>query len=485
MGAGRMIQWLSIAGLDAVGRLAIQIIATAVLARLLVPEAFGVAALVTSVIGLIAMIAGGVPFEEALVQRRGLKRGHFQSALAVSFLASAVFTLLIFLFAGHIGDAFDAPEIGPLMMASSSVLFASAVFVMLVAYARRRRRFNDIAQANIAGHGIGAAVGVALALAGAGVWAIVAIRIVQPFVSAAVLVLRLKIFFLPRFQRDRFREIFAFARITLLERFIENGNYLLFNYAVGAMFGLAALGHLNMAMRIIEPIRGAFNSIAHNLAYPSLMGASREPGRLGPAANDATLVTTTLAAPAFLGIAAVSPTLIPILAGPGWEDAVTISILIACGCALMGSVQMVYTSTQVIGRPDVNLMRRLVGLSSAMLALIAAAPLGALAAGVARMMGDVAEALWSTGRPRRRIGAALPDFAAAAGPSTLAAVCMGLFVFWLGGWPTAEEASLLALLGLVAAGAVSYAVFLALLAPRHLRAALSWARLPTPGSLTP
>lgn len=472
--ARRMMGWLGLAGADAVGRLLMQIAATAVLARMLGAEAFGAAAIVFSTVALAATIAGGVPFEEALVHRRGVKRGHFQSALAASLVAALGVVALVLLFGDALGGVFGIDDGRLLLLGGCALLFANAFSVVLIAFARRRRRFAAVAQASLASNAFGCVAAVAIAVLGGGVWALIALRVLQVFANAALLAIMLGVFFMPAWRPERFREIAGFASISLGERFVENANYLVFNYAVGALFGLGALGQLNMAMRIVEPLRGAFLGISHNLAYPGLMRAARSGRPMSDAVAEATMAATLLAAPVFLGLAAVSPTLIPLLAGPGWEDAVLIAIMLAAGGSITTTVQMLYTSSQVLGRPDLNLKRRLVGLASLAAVLAAAQPFGAAAAGVARVGGDAAEALWSATASRRLAGQNWAELFQAMGPPWLAAAAMAVIVGWLGGGIAPRDASFVDLIGLVAAGGALYVGLIVVFSRRHFRAALGW-----------
>ncbi|MCG8441222.1 MAG: oligosaccharide flippase family protein [Caulobacterales bacterium] len=476
MTSGRMLSWLGGAGADAVGRLFIQVVVTAVLARLIAPESFGLAALALATIALAATIAGGIPFEEALVRQAGLRRGHLQSALAVSFALAALFTVLVFFLGGAIGAAFGAPGFALLLLATCSWLFAHAVTVILTAWARRRRRFNTIAQASLIAHVIGGVAGVMLGFAGADVWAIVGFRLVIAYANAAVLSVLLGLLILPILNRERLRELSSFARISLAERFTENANYLVFNYAVGAMFGLSALGQFNMAMRIVEPIRGAIGSMSHNLAYPSLMRAARTPGAMEGGVSDAMLWTSLLATPTFLGVASVSPLLVPLLAGPGWDQAVAIAVFLAVGSAIMTSVQALYTATHVVGRPEINLARRIIGVASMVAALFAAAPLATLGPGLARVAGDGAEGLWSVIVSGRLLRVRMSAVWRAAGPPWLSAIAMALAVTWLSRAASNAMPPALLIMMAVAAGGAVYLGLIALVAPRHAGAVRAWIR---------
>lgn len=474
----RTAGWVGVAGLEAAGRLLIQVGVTAALARMLSPDDFGLSAMVLSAAAILAVVAGGMPFEEALAQRKVARRAHFETALGVSWAAGAGGVLLALALGGPIGAAFDAPDFAGLLAVACALAFAHAPWSILTALARRRRRFNDVAVASLLGHLLGAAAALAIGLAGGGVWALVCFRIVVVFGSAAALSSRLGVVLTPRWSQRRLREIAAFSRVSLGERLIENATYLLFNYAVGAFFGLQALGHLNMALRIVEPLRGAVVGISHNIAFPFLRSAVAQPAALAGRTLDAMQITTLAAAPAFLGLGAVSPILIPLMAGPGWSEAVVTAGLLAMGSSLMTPTQIALTATNALGEPRHNLARRAIGLGVTAVALALAAPLGPLAAGAARLAGDAAEAAWALRVAHRRLGASSSALARRIGlPWALAAAMAGCVLTSV----TAAEGRLppaAALALAVALGATLYAAASALLVPQAAAALRGWRARP-------
>src|SRR5256885_3779406 len=85
----RIVGWLGWAGAEAVGRLALLTGGTALFSRLLSPRDFGITALALTFVAVGAVFVG-MPFEEALAQRKRLRRIHLQAALGVSLAIGAL-----------------------------------------------------------------------------------------------------------------------------------------------------------------------------------------------------------------------------------------------------------------------------------------------------------------------------------------------------------------------------------------------------------
>lgn len=466
---GRLAGWIGVAAVDAVGRLLLQIATTVVLARWLAPEDFGTAALVLTVTA-VAAVTVGAPFEEPIAQRRVIRRRHLQVALAMSWAVAFVLFLLSLVLGPLLADAFDAPALALLLPFAMLVPMANGPFDIAKAWARRRRRFNDVAAANLAGHGAGAIAAIALATAGAGVWSIVAFRVVTLAAAALILVARLGLWLLPRWSPRHLRELRWFAGVSLAARLIDDLVYLVFNYSVGVLFGLAALGYFNMALRIVEPIRGAVIAISHNLSFAWFVQSAGDRSRLGEELVAAASYTAFFVAPAFFGIAAVAPVLITVMAGEGWREAAVIAVWLAIGSGFLLPVQLVITALNASGRPQHAVWSGVWGSIAMAIVLIAALPAQALAAGIARCAGDGVRTAYALRVAQRRLAVPWHRLLAPLAAAWGVAGAMALSVAATASLFPAHVTPALVLPALVALGMVVYALAVWLLFRDHVRA---------------
>ncbi|GLK75008.1 hypothetical protein GCM10008171_02620 [Methylopila jiangsuensis] len=456
-----MIGWIGWAGADAIGRILLLTLSTAVLSRLLEPRDFGVTALALTVVAVLSVFVGA-PFEEALAQRKRLRRSHLEAALAASWLAGLALLLLTIPGGMALGAFYDAPELGLLLPVASLAMFFSGHTDIATALARRRRRFNDVAYASLMGHVIGVSLSLALAVAGAGVWALIGVRLFVMIARAVLLQARLGALIRPRWSTARLKELSRFAGFSFLERLADNLTYLAFNTVVGAAYGVTTLGYVNMAMRLIEPIRGAIVATAHNLSFSFFARPGATPGLVAGR-------TAYLIAPVFVGLAAVTPALLPLVAGPGWESAGEIAVCLALGGALAVPARLVFTALSAAGRPEFGLASSLLGFAATLAVLVLAIPLGPPAVGFARLIGDGAQAAMALllpaavlgWPPRRRVVALAPAWALSAAMGLAAAALVAAL---------RPYGDLAAVLGAAAAGAALYVALLAVFARHTLRA---------------
>ena len=394
----RIVSWLGWAGLDAVSRLALMTGSTIVFSRLLDPRDFGVTALVLTIV-TVAAIFVGAPFEEALTQRRHLRIAHLRAALGASWLIGFVILGLSVVAGRYLARFYGEPEIAGLLPVAMSSIFFSGHSDILTALARRLRRFNEVAYATMMGHVIGVGLALCLAFMGYGLWALVAQRLLVVVARALILQGRIGYIITPSWSTAHVGELGRFAGVSFLSRLTDTLTYLAFNNIVQIFYGTAMLGQVNMAMRLIEPVRGAIIATGHNLAFTFFARAGRDVAQVRKLGDDVVSQSAYLTTPVFAGIAAVAPVLLPIVAGPGWNDAVLIAVCLSIASAIAVPAGLFFTAFSAQARPEYSLYSLVVGLAAIVLVLVGFTWLGPISVGLSRIAGDSIRALFAIGLP--------------------------------------------------------------------------------------
>ena len=470
----RILGWLGWAGADALGRLVLLTGGTALFSRVLSPRDFGVTALALTFVAVGAVFVG-MPFEEALAQRRSLRRIHLSAALGVS-LAIGVLVMAVAIALGlWLARAYGEPDIALMLPVAMISVFFTGHTAILLALARRLRRFNDVARASLIGHLFGVLASLALALCGAGAWALIASRVLIAIGVDVALQWRLGYWVLPRWSPRHVDGFGRFASVSMLERLADNLTYLLFNNVVEIFYGSTVLGLVNMAMRVVEPIRGAVAATGHNLAFSFFAPAARDPQRLGALAEQVTAQSSLIVAPMFAGLAAVTPVLLPALAGPGWDGAVGVAVCLSIGAALAAPPRLILTALSAAARPEFALAATSASLVATLAALVTLAPLGPLSVGLARVIGDAARLAVAAGVNSPAMAWSRRARLRTLAPAFLLSLAMALVVARLGqAAPLGRTLPWLALM--VAAGVGVYAMLLALFAKPFFARILALAR---------
>ncbi|WP_296516682.1 oligosaccharide flippase family protein [Rhodopseudomonas sp.] len=431
---------------------------TAVCSRLLTPRDFGIAALVLTVVALGSVMVGA-PFEEALAQRSVLRRPHLRAALTGSWLIGLVLVAASIPAGWLLARLYHEPQITTLLPVAMCSVFFSGHSDVMTGLARRLRRFSDVSAATLFGHLIGIPISVVMAMTGFGLWALIAQRLLVVIIRAAVLQWRIDIIILPQLSLKNLSGMGRYGTVTLLDRLFDSMTYVAFNNLVGAFYGLTTLGYVNVAMRLIEPIRGAIGATSHNLAFSWFAAVQNDRSRLLRRTSELVSLASLAIVPIFVGLAAVMPTLLPLVSGPGWDESVKIAVCLGIGSAIAVPSQLIYSAFSATARPEFSLVANCVAFAGTLAVLVCTVSLGPISVGLSRIAGDVLQAAIAIGVSPRNFGWSCRDRFLALAPAWGLAIVMGGLVGLLGVVPPILDRSL-TLAVLVIFGVATYAVLL-------------------------
>lgn len=400
---------------DVALRLVAQMTSTVIIARMLPPEDFGVALMVLSIVGIAGAFVS-LPFEEALAQRQRLRMGHLRSVLFVSLLLTVGAVLLALGLGPVLAWATGVEALAFWLPVASLFLLGQGPATIARAIARRQQRFVDLAIANSGSMVLGCAAAIAIAFSGWGIAALVVQRMLPltlyPLIVALAAKLRGRPFMvLPRWDAQRFRELFRFSWFNLTDVAVDYATPAALTYLVNAFFGTAVLGQMNIAMRMVDPLRSAIDSVGHNIAFSMLSRMQGDPQRLAEASARVVSNVAAVAVPAFLGLAVCAGLLLPLMVGPGWDQAVPIAWGFCITAAVAVPFRYLYSGYSALGRPEWGLMGSTLGLA-AMVAWLVAVQRWQIAGtvGLSMLANEIATAVLAVAILLRLAGrAALPE----------------------------------------------------------------------------
>lgn len=305
-----------------------------ILARLLTPEEFGGVAVALAVVQFLAMI-GGAGLASALIlePREDEETIHsvFWANLAFACLMAAGLYIWAEPLAGWFGAA-DAAYLLRLMCLLIPLQLAGDVAYALVA---RRMQFSRDALWSMISESIAAIVAVILALAGFGVWALVA----QLFVAGVIRLAGL--FFVSRYlPRFRFRAegVIRLARFSLGLMGSEVANFVTFQspmVVISRFLGLADAGAYSAANRFSSIPNQVVLSGVMGVLFPAFSAMMHDRERRSQALMLSTQVTTLLLAPMMFGLWALAEPSMLLLFGPQWAAAWPVLGLLALSKGLL------------------------------------------------------------------------------------------------------------------------------------------------------
>jgi PST family polysaccharide transporter len=299
-----------------------------VLARNLDPKDFGVVALAVIFIDLGQMLIKR-GFSASIVQRQDLIDEDLDSAFWFSVALGVVMMAAFVLAAGPIADAFDEPQLAPVLRLLSLNYVLGALSVVPQSVLQRQMKFRSLALRRLVTVVVSGIVGVVLALAGADVWSLVAMALVESVVAAVVLWSVSEWRPRMRVSRSRLRGMRRFAAsviaIDLLRFVAVRGE----GFLIAATVSSLALGFYSVATRFLLLLNEVLTSTIGSVTFPVFSRLQDDPERRERALLSVVRMTSLAVFPAFAGLAVLAPEIIHTTLGARWDPAVLLTQLLA------------------------------------------------------------------------------------------------------------------------------------------------------------
>jgi O-antigen/teichoic acid export membrane protein len=360
---------------DIWGKQALNLVVFIVLARLLVPDDFGLVALAGVFVAL-AQLLVDQGLGDALIQRREVTRSHIDTAFWVAVATGSLLAAGGIVLAIPIAAALRQPALQPILQVLSLTLVLAAPTSIQIALLRRELAFRSLAMRAIAAAAGGGAVGVTLAFLGFGAWALVGQQLAGAALS--VLILWRVTPWRPsrQFSAKHFRELFSFGinvvGSDILAFFSRNSDNLL----IGVVLGTTPLGFYAVAYRIMEVSQTALVNIARRITFPAFSRLQHDHSRMRSAYFRVTRVAGVVILPTYLALALIAPELTVAVFGARWAQSGSVAAILF----LIGPVLAVGAFNDSLlnaaGHPEVVLRFRFITTVVNVLGFLIAVPFG-------------------------------------------------------------------------------------------------------------
>lgn len=321
-----------------------------VLARLIGPSDFGVAALALGVVQLLTLLVEML-LHDAIVQRPGLRDEHLDTAFWTSVgLGVLLFAACVF-GGGRFAALFDAPSLDLALEIAGIGLVFSGVGCVPVAILRRDLQLRPIALRALYGKLGGGVTGIAMAILGYGLWSLIVQHLIQVAVMAVVVWTACRWRPRLRFRVSHLRSLLSFGVLSVGSRLVWLASVRLFTVLVGYFLGVVAAGYWNIALRIVDTLHDLLSGAAYNLALPLFSRQQADRPALARGCRTATEIAAISALPLFGGLAVCAPRVVDLLLGATWMGAAPVVRVLAAAAALQFVFLFATAAITAIGRP--------------------------------------------------------------------------------------------------------------------------------------
>lgn len=323
-----------------------------VMARLLVPEEFGVVAIAGAIVQVAAVVLHrGLP--DALIQASKLDDDQIRSALALSILAASAMTLVIVAAAWPLGWLLGRDHFPAILAALAPVLVLQGAMLPLHAILRRRFEFRAIAVRTLAATSIGGAVAIVLAHRDWGPWALVAQQWLSTVIGALLVYKFSPVRPWPlRISRDAVEPLLDVARPVLVGGFLMHSTRRFDAVALGLFVTDHEVGLYFLVARLVYSVQLLTTYSIGEVGLVVLSRLQGEPAKLAAAVRRAFRLTAYTCLLCFGGLMIAAPSLVPLLFGEDWSDAV-VPLQAMAALSAFGALATVATQVLVaVGAAD-------------------------------------------------------------------------------------------------------------------------------------
>ncbi len=197
-------------------------IVSIVLARLLSPAYYGAIAIVNIFIALanVFVVAG---FGNSLIQKKDADNVDFSSVFYFNIVLSLVIYIILFFCAPVIADFYNMEILSPVLRVLGLRLIVAGVNSVQHAYVSKHMMFKSFFWSTLFGTLLSGVVGIAMAYAGFGIWALVAQYMVNTTVDTIVLWVTVKWKPVLEFSFIRLKGLFSYGWKLLVSELLNTG----------------------------------------------------------------------------------------------------------------------------------------------------------------------------------------------------------------------------------------------------------------------
>ena len=343
-----------------------------VLARLLTPEDYGILAILSVFISLSSTFVNN-GLANAVIQKKNSDSKDFNTVFYFQFAVSVLFVGILFLLAPWVSRYYENPDLTQYLRVMSLTLLIDAMYAMQMAKLKITMQFKKRFFANIAGILAQAAVGIGMALAGCGVWSLIASQLAQKLVLMLVLTAMIRWFPHAEFSFARLGQLFGYSWKLFVGWLIGTVHQDIYAFIIGKYFSTATLGYYNRASNLPQTITKTVNETVSNVMFPALAKLQDEPDAFKQNTRRMMSLICFLIWPITAGIAAVSESFIMAVLTEKWAASIPMMQLfaLAYGFNVISTANM--QPFNALGRSDVFMKLEMVKRSLSVALLLVAA----------------------------------------------------------------------------------------------------------------
>lgn len=295
----------------------IQLILQIILARLLIPEHFGIIGMILVFI-VISNIIIDSGFSQALIREQEATQTDFSTIFYFNVLLSLLLYGVLYSLAPLISAFFNEPQLVLILRVLSLSLIINALSIIQRTLLAKNIDFKSQTIINLISGVLSGVTAIVLALSGFGVWSLVIKTLSLQFFQ----LIFLWIFNNWRpaliFDFNSIKRLFGFSSNLMLSGLISIIYSNIYFIVIGKIYSVTQLGYYTNSVKITEAASLSITTALQRVTYPILSTIQDEDVRLKYGFKKIIRISAFINFPIMVGLAAIADSLVYVLFGDRW-----------------------------------------------------------------------------------------------------------------------------------------------------------------------
>ena len=309
-------------------RFTIRFGAHVVIARLLLPEDFGLMGVAVILVQFSRRVSD-LGFNQALIQLKKVKPEHYDTVFVINTGFALIVTIILLLISRSLAIFFSDMRLAPIFMVISFDFILRSLGNVPRTILIRKMRFKELGFADAMSNSVQLISPILLALMEFGVWSLVWGNILGSVTFVIILYFLSKWYPKLRFRTWALKEVFSFGLWTTVNKnltfFVNNCDKLI----IAKVLNVEQLGYYERALNLLSIPRIQITNNLNRILFPAYSKIQDDDKRTVNGLLKVIKYLTFVFYPVMIGVYFVAPSFVTVLYGPNWRPTI-IPLQILC-----------------------------------------------------------------------------------------------------------------------------------------------------------
>jgi O-antigen/teichoic acid export membrane protein len=410
------------------GAQGVQFVVQIILARILLPQDYGVLALLVIFI-TIAQVFVQSGLGTSLIQKKVVDEVDFSSVFYVSLGIAGILYVVLFVSAPAIAGFYNQKILIPVLRVMALTLFPGAFNSIQNAIISRNMQFKKLFYSSVGAGLVSGVVGIGMAYAGYGLWALVFQQLTnQVFIT---LILWFTVRWRPqlKFSFSKVTVLFSFGWKLLVSSLIDTTYRNISGLVIGKIYSPSMLGYYNRGQQFPQLIVSNINGSIQSVLLPALSAQQDYTERVKAMVRRSIVTSSFIIFPMIMGLAVIAKPLVLLLLTEKWLPAVPFLQIFCASYALWPIHTANLQAINAMGRSDIFLRLEIIKKTIGILILLISIPFGVYALAIGQIVSGIISSFINAQPNKKLLGYSYLDQLKDVMPSLLLSFIMGAVAY--------------------------------------------------------